>query len=203
MNFRNDSPPTSETTRNAALTAADAVVCGRGRQSLMGVSCARVTLPLVSTTVTSWVSGLAGRALCVVVVLGLSFTCVVLAVAASTGATDTTGAADMAGMSMSAGMGEATRAMPLGVAVEDVVAHSGPLMSSMCDTPCVTQASSMCHLAAGLTVTTLLALLLASGRDTFMGMLARKRSPALRRRPRCERTSWTVQSCFSLCVLRV
>jgi hypothetical protein len=60
----------------------------------------------------------------------------------------------------------------------------------------------MCTNAAGLTPSTLLALLLASRRDTFMGLLARTRPRALPRRRR-RQTPWTVLSPNSLCVLRV
>ncbi|MEO5709151.1 MAG: hypothetical protein ABIQ59_04965 [Nocardioidaceae bacterium] len=111
--------------------------------------------------------------------------------------------ADMSAVSVMAGMGEVTAAMALGPAVNDVAADTGPVINSMCDTACVTRVSSMCNVAGGLTVTTLLALLLASRRNTFMGMIARNGSPALSRRPRRDRTRRAVLSPFSLCVLRV
>ena len=75
-------------------------------------------------------------------------------------------------------------------------------MSLMCDTACVTDASAMSTVAGGLTVTTLLALLLAARRDTLMGLLARTRPGAHSRRVR-RQTPWTVLSPISLCVLRV
>ena len=76
-------------------------------------------------------------------------------------------------------------------------------MASMCDSACVTEVTAMCTLAAGLTVTTLMALLLASRRDTFLGLLPRVETSAGVRRQRRERPAWMALSLSSLCVLRV
>ncbi len=75
-------------------------------------------------------------------------------------------------------------------------------MSSLCDRVCLTGVGEVCLVASGLGVTTLLALLLASRRDTFVGLLGRTRPRALPRRRR-RRAPWTVPSPVSLCVLRV
>ena len=141
-------------------------------------------------------------ALCAAVALALSLMCAVLALAASTapmtGMTDIAGVSDI---SVVAGTGKAAVATAAGPAAGDIVADAAPVMASMCDNACVTEMP--CTLAAGLAVSTLLALLVAFRRDTFMGMLARSRPSALARRPRRERTPWTVLSPFALCVLRV
>lgn len=95
----------------------------------------------------------------------------------------------------------------VGVAVREAVSPvaldmSMP-MSSMCDSACPTDASAVCTIAGGLTVTTLFLLLLVTRRDTFLGLLARARPRAVLRRRRRHRPSWTVLSPISLCVLRV
>jgi len=153
--------------------------------------------------------------LCAAVALALSLTCIVFAVAAST--TPMTGMVDMADASTTAavtaapaaavgaftsgltsgGVGDVTRE-----AASPVASVMSLPMSLMCDSACVTDVSEMCTVAVGLTVTTLLALLLASRRDTFMGLLARTRPGARSRRLR-RQTPWTVLSPISLCVLRV
>ncbi|MDQ3104725.1 MAG: hypothetical protein M3Q87_05820 [Actinomycetota bacterium] len=143
-------------------------------------------------------------ALCVAVALALSLMCAVLAFAASTvPMTGMTGIAGGSDISVVAGTGKAAVATAAGPVVGDIVADAGPVMASTCDDACVTAVSDMCSFAAGLAVSTLLALLLAFRRDTFMGTLARNRPSALARRPRRKRTPWTVLSPFSLCVLRV
>ncbi len=76
-------------------------------------------------------------------------------------------------------------------------------MVSMCDSACVTDVTEMCTLAAGLIVLTLMGLLLASRRDTFLGVLARIRTSPRAVRQRHEPTPWTVLSLSSLGVLRV
>lgn len=169
----------------------------------------------VSTPVAVKVARLSRRGLCAAVALALSLTCIVLGVAAST--TPMTGMVDMAGTSAT---GAATAAPAvavgaytsgltngavgdvLGEAVSPVGSVTSPPISSMCDSACVTDVSQMCTIAGGLTVTTLLALLLASRRDTFLGLLARTRPRALRRRRR-RQTPWTVLTPVCLCVLRV
>ena len=124
-----------------------------------------------------------------------------------------TGTVDMADASATAAPAVAVGAYTSGLTdgtVGDVVREAAapvasmmsPPMSSMCDMACVTDVSEMCTVAGGLTVTTLLALLVASRRDTFMGLLARTRPCALPRRRR-RQTPWTVLSPISLCVLRV
>ena len=133
------------------------------------------------------------------------------AVAAST--TPIAGMVDMADASATVAPGGAVQAHTGGLtggAVGDAVREAdspvasvmSPPMSSMCDSACVTDVSQVCTIAGGLTVTTLLALLLASRRDTFLGLLARTRPRALLRRRR-RHTPWTVLSPISLCVLRV
>lgn len=136
-----------------------------------------------------------------------------LAVAAST----TTPMAGMAGASATAAATtapavslEATAAGltvgALGDVVRDaalpVAAVVSPPMSEMCETVCVTGVSEACMVAVGLAVMTLLALLLASHRDTYLGLLARTgpRSVPLQGR---RHKAWTVLSPISLCVLRV
>jgi len=73
----------------------------------------------------------------------------------------------------------------------------------MCDRACVSEVTEMCTIAAGLIAITLMALLLAMRRDTFVGLLARIRTSQPTLRPRRQRTPWTVPSLSSLCVLRV
>ncbi len=122
-----------------------------------------------------------------------------------------TGMVDMADASTTAApaaaVGAVTSGLTDGVVGQVVREAASPIasvmslpMSSMCDSACVTDVTEMCTVAGGLTVTTLLALLLASRRDTFMGLLARTRPCAL---PRRRQTPWTVLSPISLCVLRV
>jgi len=169
----------------------------------------------VSTPIAIRVACLSQRGFGAAVALALSLTCIVFAVAAST--TPMTGMVDMADASTTAAATAAPAAAdgaitngPTGGVVGDVVRESAsPVasvmslpMSSMRDNACVTDASEMCTVAGGLTVTTLLALLLASRRATFLGLLARTRPCALPRRRR-RQTPWTVLSPISLCVLRV
>ena len=73
----------------------------------------------------------------------------------------------------------------------------------MCDSPCATDIGGECTVPAGLAVTALLALFLASRRDTFLGLLARPSLLFFVRRRQQEPTPWTVLSLSSLCVLRV
>ncbi len=169
----------------------------------------------VSTPIAFQVALLLRRGLCAVVALALSLMSIVFAVPAST--TPMTGMVDMADASTTAAAthtpAAAVGAFPSGLTggvVGDVVREAAsPVasvmvlpMSSMCDSACVTEVSEMCTVAGGLTVATLLALLLASRRDTFMGLLARTRLCVVPRRRR-RQTPWTVLSPISLCVLRV
>jgi len=169
----------------------------------------------VSTPIAVQVARLSRRGLCAAVALALSLACIVFAVAAST--TPMTGMVDMADASTTA----ATTAAPAAAVgsftngltdggVDDVVreavspgASVMPLpMGSMCDSACVTDVIEMCTVAGALTLITMLALLVASRRDTFIGLLARARPRALPRRRR-RQSPWTVLSPISLCVLRV
>ena len=170
----------------------------------------RVSMPIAVR-----VARLSRRGLCAAVALALSLTCIVFAVAAST--TPMTDMVDMADASTTAAATAAHAAAVgaftsglTGGGIGDVVREAASPetslmslpMSLMCDTACVTDVSAMCTVAGGLTVTTLLALLLVSRRDTFMRLLARTRLCALPRRQR-RQTPWTVLSPISLCVLRV
>ncbi|MBC7631800.1 hypothetical protein [Aeromicrobium sp.] len=134
------------------------------------------------------VARLSRRSLCAAVALALSLMCIVFAVAAST--TPMTGMVDMADPSTTAAPAAADGAFTSGATggvVGDVVREvASPVasvlslpMSSMCDDTCVTDVSQMCPIAGGLAVTTVLALFLASRRDTFTGLLARIRPRAL------------------------
>jgi len=169
----------------------------------------------VSTPIAVRVARLSRRGLCAAVALSLSLACPVFAVAAST--TPMAGMVDMAVASTTA----ATTAAPAaavgflthGLAdggVDDVVREAvspgasvmSLSMGSMCDSACVTDVLEMCAVAGALTLITMLAMLIASRRDTFMGMLARARPRALPHRWR-RQSPWTVLSPVSLCVLRV
>ena len=164
----------------------------------------------MSTPVVARLAGWSRRALCAAIALALSMSCIVLAVAAST--TPMTGMADMAETSVTAAPTVAVGAYTSGLtdgaidviseAASPVASVMAPPMSSLCDSACVMGASQMYAVAAGLAVTSLLALLLASRRDTFMGVLERTR-PRARPRRRRPQTPWTVLSPISLCVLRV
>ena len=132
------------------------------------------------------------RALCGAILLGLSLMCAALAVTASSD--------PMSGMSEMSG---ATAVVTAPVAAaRDSMAPMAP-MSSACDSVCVSEVTDLCSLAAGLSVMTLMALLLATRRDTFLGLLARVRTPPSGPRRRSEPPPWTVLSLSSLCVLRV
>ena len=148
------------------------------------------------------------RPLCVGVVLAISLMCAVLGVAAST--TPTTGMTSMVNASAAsdtrdAGEGAvAAAAAPVAAAMTMELGGDGGLtLASICGSPCVTDISGECTVAAGLAVTALLALFLASRRDTFLGLLARIGPLFYVRRRRQEPTPWTVLSLSSLCVLRV
>jgi len=170
----------------------------------------------VSTPVVARLARWSRRALCAAIALALSMSCIVLAVAASTtpmtGMADMADMADMAETSVTAAPTVAVGAYTSGLtdgaidvvseAASPVASVMAPPMSSLCDSACVMGASQMRAVAAGLAVTSLLALLLASRRDTFMGVLERTR-PRARPRRRRPQTPWTVLSPISLCVLRV
>ncbi len=169
----------------------------------------RAIVPRVPMSVALAVARLSRRGLCAAVALALSLTCIGLAVSAST--TPMAGMVDMAGTSATGASMSAPAVTEgafiggqTGVAISAAVspvASVMPPMSSMCDSACVINASAVCTIAGGLMVTSVLALLLASRRGTFLGLLARTRPRALRRRRR-RHTPWTVLSPMSLCVLR-
>ena len=123
------------------------------------------------------------------------------------GMTSMTSTSDGSGMSDMGDMGEATVAAavaPVAAAMTVVMGGAGgPTMTSMCESTCVTDIGGECTLAAGLAVTALSALFLASRRDTFLGLFARVGPLFFVRRRRREPTPWTVLSLSSLCVLRV
>ncbi len=148
------------------------------------------------------------RALCAGVVLAISLMCAVLGVAAST--TPMTGMTGMTEASALSRMGDigdtavAAAAAPVAaVMTMEMGGADGPTLASMCGRPCVTDIGGECTVAVGLAVTALLALFLASRRDTFLGLLARLSFLSFVLRRRQEPTPWTVPSLSSLCVLRV
>jgi hypothetical protein len=147
------------------------------------------------------------RPLCAGVVLSISLMCAALGVAAST--PPMTGMTEMgrasAGSDMN-GMSEVTVAAavaPVAAAMTAEVGVDGGLtLASMCESPCAADIGGACTVAAGLAVTALLALFLASRRDTFLGLLARLSRLFFVLRPCQEPTPWTVLSLTTLCVLR-
>lgn len=159
--------------------------------------------PPVSTPVAIKVARFSRRALCAAITLTLSLTCIALMVAAPT--THMTGASTAAPAIAVAHIGGLTEAAG-GVVVREpallFASVASPDMGSMCDSACITELSKACMVAVALTVLSLLALLLASRRDTFVQVLARHRPSAQARRRR-RQTPWTVPSPISLCVLRV
>jgi hypothetical protein len=71
---------------------------------------------------------------------------------------------------------------------ENVTAVLPPSAESMCGSACIAEVTMVCTQAIGLTVTLVLVLLLASRRDTFLGLLARSRRSANVVRRRHQRT---------------
>ena len=124
-----------------------------------------------------------------------------------TGMTGMTGMVSASGVSGMNDMGEATVAAAVGPVAATMAAEVGGdvglTLASMCESPCVIDISGECTVAAGLAVTALLALFLASRRDTVLGLLARIAPLFYVRRRRREPTPWTVLSLSSLCVMRV
>ncbi len=161
-------------------------------------------VPFVFGSVAARVVSASARPLCAAVALAISLMCAVLGFAASTtsasGMTEMVGASSVSAMS---DMGETAAAPVAAVIQADVGGGSGPLMASMCENSCVTDISGDCIVAAGLAVIALLALFLASRRDTYLGLLARIGPLFYVRRRRWELTPWTVPSLSRLCVLRV
>lgn len=87
--------------------------------------------------------------------------------------------------------------------VAEEVSSATPAMASMCGIACVSDTTGVGCTGVGVVVTSVLVLLLASRRNTFMGLQARVRRPGLTRRRLRERTPWIVLSPASLCVFRV
>ena len=162
-------------------------------------------VPFVFMSVATRAISASVRPLCAGVALAISLMCAVLGVAAAT--TPMTGMTEMVSASGVSGMNDAAVA----AAVAPVAAVmplqmdgvGGLTLASMCESPCVADTGGECTIAAGLAVTALLALFLASRRDTFLGLLARIGPLFYVRRRRREPTPWTVLSLSSLCVLRV
>lgn len=138
------------------------------------------------------------RPVCVGVALAISVMCALLGVAASS--PSMTGMVDASSVSV---MSEATVAPAAAAMTMQVGGDGGLTLASMCESPCVIDISGECTVAAGLAVTALLALFLASRRDTFLGLLARVGALFYVRRRRRDPTPWTVLSLSSLCLLRV
>ena len=140
---------------------------------------------------------------CAAVALALGLTCVVLAFVASM--------PTMSDMPSMATIPTAeSRDASGGVTDGDTALHETTTsaasamsmpMNSMCGDTCFTAVSDMCTESGGLFTISLLALFLASRRDTFIALIARIRPRAHRWRQR--RTPWTVTSPIVLCVLRV
>lgn len=89
---------------------------------------------------------------------------------------------------------------PAGAA--DLARDLGSAMTSMCDSTCVSDLTDTCALAAGLLLMTVMALLVGSRRDTFLGLVARLRRATPVPPPRWL-TPWTSPSLSQLGVLRV
>ncbi len=107
---------------------------------------------------------------------------------------------NMSGMSamseMSAPAASATGAVAGGAAPVAAV----PALTALCEHACVTEVGRTCAVVGGLVALTLLGLLLATVRDTFLGSVPRvPRGPS--RRDRSLRSRGPVP--FALCVLRV
>lgn len=165
-------------------------------------------VPFVLTSVATRVVSASPRALCAGIVLAIGLMSAVLGVAASTtpmaGMTGMVNASAVSGMNDRSGATVAGAVAPAAAATTAEIGVDGGLAwASMCESPCATDIGGECTVAAGLAVTALLALLLASRRDTFLGLLARLSPLFVVRRPRQEPTPWTVLSLTSLCVLRV
>lgn len=117
-----------------------------------------------------------------------------------------TGMPDMDGMDGMNGMGGGPVAAMTTSATNQVVdaaSDAGHAVMSTCTSACVDDVADACTLGVSLAVVTILALLLGTRRDTFLGLLARPRVVLLARRPRWSRSPWTVLSLSTLCVLRV
>lgn len=90
---------------------------------------------------------------------------------------------------------------PAGSAVGEVSELAPSGLGDSCDTACIGTVTAVCSGAVALVVP-LLVLLLATRRDTFIGLL--RRAPARDVRGRWpQATPWTIPSLAALCVLRV
>lgn len=163
---------------------------------------------LVHTTTTSSVSS-TRCVLGVLVASTVALACTVLWLLTMTAPmTGTTGMTGMGGEpSAAAAMVEMGQPAEGAVALSSVVAavgvDVGQVVVSSCDAACIAEVGEGCTLAAGVTLT-LMALLLGSRRDTFLGVLRRlEREGLVDRRPRWVHALWTVLSLSSLGVLRV
>ena len=138
------------------------------------------------------------RALLAALALALGLTCMVLAVAVASGMTSD----DMGGMSKAASPADSGVTVADGVPVAAEVTQR--VMTSMCAHPCAgVTTGDLCTAAAGVLLASVLVLILASNRNTFLGLNARlRRQVVLPLRIR-QRTPWLVLSPASLCVFRV
>ena len=145
-------------------------------------------------------------AMAVGLALLVGLTCAVVAVAASGDRSDTMG---MPGHSASAGAvprGSDSRPATAHMASAAVSAAPGAMseMTSMCPDGCPTLTTGvLCATVIAFVVTGMAALLLASIRTPFLGLLARVQRPGLTRRRLRLRTPWLDVSPVSLCVFRV
>ena len=147
----------------------------------------------MSASVATRVASASARSLCAGVALAMALMCAVLGVAASTTPMTDMGEATVGAIGAPVA---ATMTMEMG-------GDGGPTMASMCESACVTDISGDCTVAAGLAVTALLTLFLATRRATFLSLLARIGPLFYVLRRRRDPTPWTVLSLSSLCVLRV
>ncbi len=124
------------------------------------------------------------------IALAVGLACTILSAAAAV--------APMAGMSENA-----ASFTTVAVTVVEEAASASPAMAPMCGNACVSGTTSVVCTGAGLVVTSVLVLLIAARRNTYLGLLARVRRPGPGRRRLRERTPWVVLSPVSLCVFRV
>lgn len=136
------------------------------------------------------------RAVCGMCALILGLMCAVLAIdATSGGEVAMTGAV---GSSM-----DTTSVGPIFGAAAPVASAIPSMTAAMCDGVCIAEVSSGCAVGVGLIVTTVLVLLLATRRDTYLALQARSSTLTRGHQRRRHRTPWTVLTPISLCVLRV
>jgi len=142
------------------------------------------------------------RALCAVVAVALGLICVVVAVTALMAPMGqmNMSATDMALMNSTTGTTVAevatTAAMP-------VASMSRQMMATLCGGTCTDEVGMLCGGVVALTSLTLLALLLGSRRDTYLGLLPRPHRLAFVRPGSTEPSPWIPLSPVALCVLRI